>query len=286
MSTTLRTIAHAYQFDTRNADELAAYKTLCAKLSALGLKVFETHGGGLHITTGRKIDGLSIELETAHVFDNQWNTAPIEGVSEKGLRVMDWAQDYRPGHSDTLKQGYWLEPTADMAEVRRNTYACGYCGKQEPAAKGNVFCPHCIGSEYLERKDLHLLRMRPVAATGNRAELTEAEAAHLVPLWSHAKIHGNTERDKAARAKERADLDARYLKDKANAETEYQGFTWLLDHGIRKNMAIYYNHTGRFGFGWSTPVSAEVLAELLEVISEFAFPYDIKCADGRTLSVN
>lgn len=282
----IRTVAHAYQFNTNKADELAAFKALHAKLSAMGLKCFESHGGALHIATGRKIDGLTIELETAHVFDNQWNTAPIDGVTDKGLRVMDWAQDFRPSNSLTLKQGYWLEPTPEMAEVRRNTYACGYCGKQEPAAKGDVFCPHCIGSEHLDRATLHLTRMRPVASKADRAELTEAEAEHLVPIWTKAKIHGHTARDKAARAKERADLDARYLKSKADAETEYRGFTWLLDHGVRKSMAIFYTHTGRFGFGWSRPVPAEVLAELLEIISEFPFPYDIKCADGRTLSGN
>src|SRR5574342_721932 len=154
-----------------------------------------------------------------------------------------------------------------MRDIRRNTHKCGYCGKQEPAQKGYVFCPHCIGSAYLKSSELHLLRMMPVEFEGNRAPLTEAEQAHLLPLYKEAQLHGN-ERDKAI-----------YI-----AETEFKGFTWLMDHGIKTDNCIYYSHTDRFSFGWRNPVDAEFLSELLDVVSEFPFAYEIKTQDGRTLS--
>src|SRR5215472_14446345 len=137
---TLQTIFHAYRFDLDNATERTAWEALKAKLTAEGLEVFETWGGkGSHYQP--ELDGRILELETAHLFDNQWNTAPIEGHTDKGLRVFDWAKDYPIDFSPNIARGHWLEQTAEMREVRRNTVGCGYCGRQEPAAKGYVFCP-------------------------------------------------------------------------------------------------------------------------------------------------
>jgi hypothetical protein len=172
-----------------------------------------------------------------------------------------------------------------MREIRRNTNGCGYCGKQEPAAKGNVFCPHCIGSEYLKSNELHLLRMRPVNETGDRAKLTPAEHAHLLPIYKDAQLHGNTERDKKRIAKARADVLADYEKTTRNAKTERDGFIWCMDHGIKTDNLIFYNHTGRFCFGWrGDGVDKELESQILDAISGFPFAYDIKTADGRTLS--
>lgn len=235
----------------------------------------------------RKIDGREVELETSFLFDNQWNTAPIEGISKPGLRVFDWAEDYMAqGMRQSIKRGHYLDITDEMREIRRNVHKCGYCGAHEPAAKGYVFCPHCIGSEYLEAKDLHLTRMRPVDGSfgAERAPLTEAERAHLLPLYREAQLHGHTVRDKARIAKARADVITSCNKQTRSAMAERDGMLWLMDHGVRTDNVIFYSHTGRFGFGWRKPVDAEYLSALLDIISEFPFPYDIKCADGRTLS--
>lgn len=50
----------------------------------------------------RKIAGKTLVVETKHLFDNQFNTGPIEGVSTSGIRVMlgavaDIIDDYRIG---------------------------------------------------------------------------------------------------------------------------------------------------------------------------------------------
>lgn len=276
----MKTIIHAYSFYIDEDEGAEEYRALKAKLSEMGLKCFESHGGGSHYLGG--LDGQTVELETAHLFNNQWNTAPI-GDSKSGLRVFDWAQDYRPHGNGNLKRGHWLEQTAEMKAARNNTDACGYCGKQEPA--GNYkFCPHCLDSEYLKSADLHLLRMRRVSDESARKKLSAAESAHLIPLYRAAQTSGSTARGKARIAEARARIARDYEKTVRNAKAEHDGLLWLMDHGMPVGNVIYYNHTGRFGFGRRAPVDAEALSALLDVISEFPFAYDIKCADGRTLS--
>lgn len=290
MTTGIKTVLHTYEFNISKEEDRAAYEALRATLKAQGLKCFESWSPGKNSShwLGEDWDGTSITLETDHVFDNQWNTAPIDGLSEKGLRVFDWAQDATGLNilSPNIKRGHWLEQTREMQEIRDNTTKCGYCGKQEPAAKGYVFCPHCLDSEYLTAKDLPLTRMKRVSDSEKRAPLTEAESAHLLPLYRAAQLHGTTARGKARIAKQRADIAHEFATATRNATTKRDGLLWLLDHGLSIDNVIFYSHTGRFGFGWRKPIEAEILSEILNVISEFNFPYDIETADGRKLSGN
>jgi len=285
----LTTIAHAYAYDLTKPADAATYAALCEQLKGWP---HQMHSLGDHHKVGVSIDGQTIELETAHLFENQWNTAPIAGVSEKGLRVFDWAEEalFNRGQELThLKYGYWLEQTPAMREIRRNTVACGYCGKQEPAVKGSVFCGQCLDSPYLKAAELHLLRMMPIDQNGvrhSRPELSDAERAHLLPLYTAAQIHGTTERGKARIAKQRRDLLADRDHKVQSAKTKYDGMIWLLDHGLSIENVIYYDHTDRFSFGWRQPVDAEIVSAILDVISEFGYQYEIKCADGRKLEGN
>lgn len=281
----ITTTANRYTFDTTTPEGKAGYKALRAKLSGLGLQCFESHGGKeLHATVGRKLQGHTLTLETKHVFSNQWNTAPVEGVSEKGLRVFDWAQDYRPGGSSTLKQGYWLTQTDEMSAVRRDTAACGYCGKQEPVSTCETFCTKCAGSTYLNEETLGLTRMQTVGNTAERGPLTDEERAWLLPRMVAAQLH--TRNEAAAKARVAA-ITA--VKEKAratitNAEHEKTGMLWLLERGFNTDNVIYYTHTGRFCFGWRAAVGPELEASLLDALSEFGHAYEIKCTDGRILS--
>mgnify|MGYP000721086373 CR=1 FL=1 len=70
----------------------------------------------------------------------------------------------------------------------------------------------------------------------------------------------------------------------AKAKAEHDGMIWLMDHGISIDNVIYYNHTGKFSFGWRTPLAKDVVSRILDVISEFPFAYEIKCDDKRTLT--
>lgn len=283
----LTTAYHAYHFDVRYPAQAEAWRELKTKLEAQGLRCFETHGGGSHYCG--ELDGRELVLETTHLFDNQWNTAPVEGVTDKGLRVFDWAKDYESsiGAPKNIKRGHYLDQTEDMARVRRETLKCGYCGHMEPASAGLAFCPACPGSEHLKESDLKLTRLRRICDLREPfAELTEAEKAELLPRWRDAQIHGGNARDKARIAKARAKLEQDYQKKTHNAQTERDGMLWLMDHGINTANVIYYDHTGRFSFGWREPIGAELLSQLLDVISEFGFPYEIKTADGRKLEGN
>jgi hypothetical protein len=267
----MKTKLHVYHFDMAKPDDKAAYEALCAKLTAQGLKCFESWGdprSGGHYSGVKDLAG-EVVLETEHLFENQWNTSTH--------RVFDWAQDYQH-EAKWLKRGHYLEQTAEMREIRRNTVKCRYCGKQEPAAKGYVFCPRCIGSEYLKASDLPLTRMKAVDDHSDCEPLTDAEAAHLLPLWKEAQLHGHTARDKARIAKARADIVAKYAKATHAAKTEHDGLLWLMDRGIRTDNVIYYSHTDKFCFGWRKPLEAEVLSGWVEVASEFPFEYEIKKA--------
>jgi len=270
----MKTTLHYYYFDVSQPDEAKAHMALCDDLKAEGLTCFASisseHGEWYrkHIAP---LDGLAIELETGHLFDNQWGTA-------NGLRVFDWAEAIHQNRS--IKQGQWLEQTEEMSEARRNTLKCGYCGKQEPAQKDYVFCPHCIGSPYLETAQLHLTRLAPVCYTNRpRAPLSDAEKAHLMPLYVEAQTK-NTEKARAARI---ASINADADKSIKAATVKRDGFLWLENAGISTDNCIYYDHVPAFCFGWRQPVSDEVRDALLAVVSEFPFPYQIRCADGRKL---
>lgn len=229
-----------------------------------------------------------VNLESIHLFENQWN-------SDKG-RVFDWflQSNSAPHSSDSsqrhIRRGHYLVQTDEMRELRRNTNGCGYCGKQESAAKGLVFCDKCLSSPYLQEKDLFLLRMRAIdekRPSMKHPPLTEAEKAYLLPLWKEAQIKGNSERvEKAAKAK-RIEVAQKYEKAIKDATNERDGFTWLMNHGFSLENVIYYAHSGKFCFGWrSNGLDEAMVQTVLEFISEFPFPYTIKRVGKSDLEGN
>lgn len=281
---TLKTTLYTYYFNISQPKDAEQYAALVARMKEKGVECFETWGGSSHYL-GEKYNNTPIGIETEHLFGNQWNTTPIEGKSETGLRVHDWAQDYPANFSNYIKKGHYIDVTPEMKAALDNTHKCGYCGKQEPAQKGYVFCPHCIDSEYLTEDNLHLTRMQAVSNNKNRKPLSEAEKAHLLPLFIKAQTEGNSERSKAKIEKRRADL----LKEKEEAirvaETEYNGLLWLMDREIKTDNVIFYKHTGVFCFGWrGNGVDVSVKDRLLDIISEFPYSYEIKCVDGTSVS--
>lgn len=257
----MKTVIHQYRFNTSNPDEAAAWDALVADRKANGVPLFAA------ISTSKKcpLDG-DIELETAHIFSNQWNT--------KDWRVFDFYQGIVP--NDNIKAGHWLEITKEMREIRRNTNVCGYCGHQESAARGLVFCDCCIGSEYLKEDDLHLLRMLPAGDhLPQRNPLTNAEREHLLPQYLDAQIRGNTARDKARIAKARERIESKFTATTNAAKTERDGFLWLMDHGHNTSNVIYYSHTNRFCFGWRKAIGDSEYSRLADLLCEFPFDYDV-----------
>lgn len=122
----MQTVFHAYSYNVKEPSDKEAYARLRERLTAMGLKCFEAIAYPDSYYKP-KLDGMEIELEDKFLFDNQWNTAPIDGVTDKGLRVFDWAQDY-PHQLPHIRRGHWLEQTDEMREARANRVECGYTG--------------------------------------------------------------------------------------------------------------------------------------------------------------
>jgi hypothetical protein len=294
MEKTIKTVLHAYRFDISKTEEQAQYLSMVETIRAqfAGKTWTSDMTGGYTACPdswkfAEKIQALgaacSIELETAHLFADQWNSAPMPGF-DTGARLFNWSENvYLNKH---IKAGYWLDQTADMREALRNTMTCGYCGKQEPAQKGYVFCPHCIDSEFLKKSDLNLTRMVAVRDTSKkRAELTQAERDHLYPLYDAAQKHGATERGIARLAKAKADIEKRFTDTVRKATMQRDAARWIVANIPRAlDNWIYYDHTGVHCFGWRNPLTADEVSALLDVISEFPFQYELICADGRKLS--
>ncbi|GAF73499.1 unnamed protein product [marine sediment metagenome] len=287
MDSILKTEIHQYQYILSRESEAAEWSALNRRLLDEGRECPSMWSGAIAGPGRTKPETGPVELETAHLFSDQWNTAC-------GHRVFDWYLDAHPNISKSCKRGHWLEITPAMREARRNTLVCGYCGhyQQAPAGWGcdsdgnprsdleHVFCPDCAGSEYLDEKSLHLRRLLPVEKRfPKRAPLTDAERAYLLPIYQHAQIRGNTERDRKRLAKCRADIIEHARRDVANAETERDGMIWLMDHGIRTGNVIFYDHKGAFCFGWRKPLGDAEFSELTESMgAEFPFEYEIKRA--------
>lgn len=219
-----------------------------------------------------------IEVETDCLFANQLNTAD-------GRRVFDWYEEYR---QDGRKIGHWVEITSEIAEARRLTLKCGYCGHQygphHDSASDNGFCMACLDSEYLKADDLHMLRLQPVCdewTNGKeRAPLTDAERELLTPIYVRRQTTGADSRAKKKRDKQRAHVLEKFAKESAAIVEERDGMLWLWDHGVSLDNVIYYDHTRKFSFGWRSAVSAEVKSALLDLLCEFPFAYEI-VAEGE-----
>lgn len=274
----LKTTIHTYSFYIDEPEGKAAWDALKAKLEGMRLRCMESHGGGSHYLGWVSPDGSPVELETSYLFDNQWNTAPVEGVSDKGLRVFDWSLDYKPCGNPNIKRGHWLEQTPAMKAARHDNVKCGYCGHMQPFDPAQTLCHACAGSSYLAEKDYPLLRLRRIDAPDLRKypPLTEAETAELVAVIEPARA----EAKKARLAKTRADLIESTDKEITDARTELAVKLWLLDHGQEIDNVIYYNHTGRFCFGWRNPLTPAEHSALCDLLCEFPYDYDLKTVNN------
>jgi hypothetical protein len=165
-----------------------------------------------------------------------------------------------------------------MQEVRDNTLKCGYCGKHYPREGAPESCEKCVGSEYLQAEELHLLRLLPVSAgfAPKRAELTEEERAILLPRYKEAQRYRNAE----LAAKQRARIEQEFNEATGRVKDEHDGMLWLLDNGLKIDNVIYYAHTRKFCFGWNKRIDSELLPELQELLQEFPWDYEIVGPDG------
>jgi hypothetical protein len=273
MAQTITAIVHTYWISDKNTDE---YRNMCKALEERGLKRFSAYGGNdcehfkRHMVP---LDGQTVELETKHLFDNQWNTAPT-ATSENGLRVFDWSEPIC--ENKKIAYGYWLEFDKEEVTTLRNTrHECGYCGNQ--VDHGGI-CDKCLDDEYLTINNLHLLRLMPVSLGLNaeRPALTGQGFDELVARFTDAQIHGQSERGRKRLSGMRAKLVTERDKAIANANAKHDGFMWLMDHGINIDNFIYYDHTAMFGIGWRKKLSAAEAKAMRAALEGFTWSYNIE----------
>lgn len=281
----MKTTLHTFDFDTFTPEGKSAWQAFKKAREAEGARIHGPVLANVHLPYIR-LDGCTVELETKFLFDNQWNTAAT--TESKGMRLFDFAlqADSAPHAGGDFsaprgrRRGHYLAQTEEMKAIRRETLKCRYCGKQHAAAAGLKFCDGCFDSQYLKAEDLHLTRLMPVFQCSNAIQpLTDEERAELMPRYTKAQIFGETERGKARIAHERAKLAADKKRTIEVANRKFEGFTWIMDHGIQIDNVIYYDHMaggqGVFSFGWRKPLSKEETDIILDLISEFPFNYQL-----------
>ena len=262
----LKTQLTNYNFDVRNADEKAAYAVLTKQLKREGLRLFDVHE---FQAKGRITESQTVELETKHLFNNQWNTTD-------GRRIFDWFEVIYPNRN--LKKGYYLTQTAEMRDIRSSTYQCGYCGKQyHNPEEGKTLCLACIGSEYLTPEYFPLLRLHAIdkdTPKAKRQKLTDQELQLITSLYEleHAKTM-QAKVDKRIQAKRDAIIKSRQALDE-----EERILDWCIKHSVFNKTDVsnfvYYGHTKTALFGWRT--SEKDNAQLREKLKNAPFKWEIK----------
>lgn len=276
----MKTTLHHYRIDISISVGWQEYQDLKHRIEA---DCPEARGHWMKATQNgpwskTRTDSETIEIQTDHVFDNQWN--------ETTRRVFDWYEEVC--NNKSIKRGHWIEITSEMAQLRQETHKCGYCGAQygpwhKPIPESG-FCFACLDSPYLKSEELHLLHLLPLVGPQIRDPLSDNERASITPQYVDRQTTGADSQAKAKRDKQKEDVWKKYYTTRNTNEIEQKGMVWLWDRSFDLENVIYYDHTGKFGFGWRSPVDSAVLSKLLDEISEFPYPYEIKTDDGQTLS--
>jgi hypothetical protein len=142
---TIRTSLHFFQFNTQTPEGKTGYEALKERIAANGPRGRRTRA--LSQKSDRRTGTIVVDIEPAHIFNNQWNTTTE--------RVFDWYEEaiFVNGREQKhIRRGHWLELTPELIALRTETVKCGYCGKlygphHAPKPDG-AFCTACIGSEY------------------------------------------------------------------------------------------------------------------------------------------
>lgn len=270
----MKTILHAYCFDTRNPTAHIAWLTLQEFLQGQGLKCFKTWGSGKgHYAPFKGVSGVEVTLETEHLFNNQWNAA-VPGLSD-GYRIFDWAEDHPIDFNEKIHRGHYLIQTDEMREARRTRLACGYCGHQVTAETEDqrlLFCNKCTGSEYLKPNELHLLRMKSVSDQRPRAPLNADEQVVMERAYNKAQLAAL----KARGAKALAEETQRHESTLRKAADRLAGYRWLIERDIDLRNVFFYDSDGIFHIGMSEALSPEAASKWHATLAEFPFTYKTK----------
>lgn len=272
----MKTTLHYYRYDVSKDTQRGEYDQLCKTLREMGLNKFAGIGldDSKHYRQHIKgLDDRTLELETECIFNNQWNTARTP-TSESGLRVFDWDECIFDNRS--IKQGYWLEQTAEMQNTRARRYKCGYCGKnyeREPET-APFWCESCLGSEYLTQDDLRLLECRNIM-DGESVRYKATPPVEMVAIY-HAKQ--KTAR-KARQIQDHEDAKKSLADKIESAELENLALQWLIDKDCPTDFyrnCIYYDHTHTVCIGWKNKLTFEQEQEAKVLLADAPFKWELK----------
>ena len=278
----IKTVFHRYHFNMTVPFQAEEYQKLKDKtLTKLGFKVWDVivrtqEASEFYDKILNIAEGSIIELETKNLFDDQWNTDPIQGIFDSGFRAFNWVEFQFTNRN--IKAGYWLEQTQEMRHILANTYKCRYCGAMHKNPK-QKFCDKCLGSRYLTPDDFYLTRTLPVSFIGKIPKVTEEEYNEIITRYKEAQIKANTTRQKEHMLSRAEPNEKAYEKALYIAHQEYYGNKWLIEHGINLE-PIYYKHTDMWCWGWSTKVAPELKEWLLSELEGFPYNFEIKFSDN------
>lgn len=246
---------NSYYFDTRNQVEAEQYEALKAQLKARNLPKFKAIMGSMPFN----IKG-EFELNTKNIFNNQFNAGDY--------RLFDWAENYEI-HTKYIKRGQYVEPCEgyeQLKTLRNSRKVCGYCGASYDNSNQD-YCNKCLGSEYLELKELYLLKLLPISSDKDRPQDVPQ---YLKDDYEAAQKTARTNRLNKKIADKIKDADENIKA----AKLEKKCYLWLIKHNINFDNVIYYNHIKKFCFGWRRPI--ENKEGLANQIKGFPAPFEIK----------
>ena len=243
-----------YQFSTKTPEGAARYKEIEKICAKLGHKLFASIG---FLKSGW-LDKLPDEqtIEPKHLFSNQYNTV-------EGFRIFDWKEEIAP-QNPHWKEGYYLtgDGLKELQQAKANRCACGYCGAQYEKPVAPFYCAKCIGSEYLTEKNLPLLLVTGIME--KRPSLKNAPPA-LLKAWKDVQPEMERLRSEATRARmlKKADQLVEEAKKKSvEIVEEANMLAQLLRANIDTENLIHYPHTGRWCWGWRSPLSEADIIDL------------------------
>jgi len=281
----MKTKLHTYYFDCGVIPQSQAYLLLREQMKKESRRAdrinFVSTGGKdgnnfRHLPTlehGEWHTTHEIDLDPAHIFDDQWNSATTDEHS--GYRVFDWVEYYRPS-SKSVIWGHWLEVTDEMVEARNFTLRCGYCAQHYghlheshlPKPTDMNFCSKCLGNSYLKESELYMLRLTPISRRVS-GSLSDKESEWLLPRYLEAQVNAKSKAAKAKAEEQRARLE----KDREVDAMKYDGLDRLLKAEIDISNVIFHGHVPTFKFGWRSPLSPSVADTFKQRLAEIEFPH-------------
>jgi hypothetical protein len=274
MSTIITVPFTYYRFNLDKPEEAEAYKNLSFPKCKVWTMYYYSPSTKKQRDFGASLKKLgerkTIDLETKHLFSNQWNTTE----EYENLRIHRWAEWDYPNRD--IKEGYFIEITEELQHLLDNTLACEYCSHQEPKTVSNpTYCPSCVGSEYLSEDLLPLTKLQPVSSKKKRDSFDKD---------LYLKEHGDklTKVLTDRKAKKRDDLIEKYESKAALNKFQFETQLLLLDNEvIDLNNVIYYDHRKMWTFGWYTKLTDEEKVTLAQKLSSINFPHQYEIVNPR-----